>query len=345
MKRNIILFMIILIVIFSGCTHNVTIKPDIYQPQRLEYFPIKVAYVISNEDFSKPTIVKAAGDKLKYYPYQALDYVLNIALNQMFKNAEHIYNLESVADKPDITLIFHPTISTVVKTGGFYRAMNACEVGIRVNVFDYNEVLFKEIVASGGGDNSGNRYFAPDDAWAGKKALIAATNDLCNKLEDAMPLLLKEVQKKSYTKKRLKTNGNFTSGHKENIAIIQLDTPGLTESDAIILTNRLRYEIFQTEVFNIFERDKMDEILKEQGYSQTGIMSSESLVEVGKLLNVELIAGGSVSKIGEFYSIELRLFEVRTGQIISMATEDINGTIGFVLKDGLKNAILKLLNK
>lgn len=87
----------------------------------------------------------------------------------------------------------------------------------------------------------------------------------------------------------------------------------------------------------------MNEILKEQGFQLTGCTSSECLVEAGQLLNVEQMLGGSVGKIGNTYTIEIRLIDILTGKILAMATEDIEGKIDDVLKIGISNAVFKLI--
>lgn len=130
---------------------------------------------------------------------------------------------------------------------------------------------------------------------------------------------------------------------KINIAILDLNAVGISKDESIVLTNRLRSEIFSTNRFVLIERNKMNEILKEQGFQLTGCTSSECLIEAGQLLNVEQMLGGSVGKIGNTYTIEIRLIDIMTGKILAMATEDIEGKIDDVLKIGISNAVFKLI--
>jgi len=58
---------------------------------------------------------------------------------------------------------------------------------------------------------------------------------------------------------------------------------------------------------------------------------------------VEYIIGGSISRIGEQYSLSLRLINVESGNITSVATEDIHGTIENVYTDGVRNVVYKLI--
>jgi len=89
----------------------------------------------------------------------------------------------------------------------------------------------------------------------------------------------------------------------------------------------------------------MQDILTEQGFQQTGCTSSECLVEAGRLLNVHQIVGGSIGRAGELYTVELRLIDVESGQIISVAYEDIKGDLGDVLTSRIRKATYKLIRE
>ena len=139
--------------------------------------------------------------------------------------------------------------------------------------------------------------------------------------------------------------GSAIDSLKKSIAVLNLEGYGISESDALALTNRLTTELFKTNYFNVVEREKTDEILDEQGFQLSGCTSSECLVEAGKLLNVQLMLGGSVSKVGDYYSIELRIIDVESGAILSVASVDIEGDIGKVLIDGIKEAVQKIIRQ
>lgn len=127
-----------------------------------------------------------------------------------------------------------------------------------------------------------------------------------------------------------------------NVAVLTLDAVGISKQDAIVLTNRLRSELVNTNKFNVLEREKMNEILNEQGFQQSGCSTSECLVEVGRLLNVQTMIGGNIGKIGEVYSIDLRMIDVETGKILSAFTEDARGSIEDVLLYSIKNVVRKI---
>ena len=128
-----------------------------------------------------------------------------------------------------------------------------------------------------------------------------------------------------------------------NIAVMDLDAYAISAPEALALTNRLRVELFDTGRFVVLERGRMQDILEEQGFQETGCTTTDCLVEVGQLLNVQHMVAGSVSKVGDVYSIEIRIIDAQTGEITAAAVEDIAGSLGDLLTKGIRNAALKLI--
>jgi len=120
---------------------------------------------------------------------------------------------------------------------------------------------------------------------------------------------------------------------RRNIAVLDLDAMGISAAEAQFLSDRLRTELFETGAFQVVEREKMQEILKEQGFQKTGCTSIECAVEIGQLLNVSEMVAGNIGKIEEVYSISLRIIKVETGAIIKTATRDFRGKLSEVLTD------------
>jgi TolB-like protein len=137
----------------------------------------------------------------------------------------------------------------------------------------------------------------------------------------------------------------FSQNSKQQIAVLALDPVGVSKSESITLTNRLRSEMVKTGAFTILERDKMDVILKEQGFQMTGCTSSECAVEAGQLLNVKQICSGSIGKIGSIYTVTVRLVDVETGKILKNVTEDCECPLELVLTNSMHNIALKIAGK
>lgn len=126
------------------------------------------------------------------------------------------------------------------------------------------------------------------------------------------------------------------------IAILYLESQGVSESEALILTERIRTELFQTGKYIVLERSNMQDILKEQGFQQSGCTGDECVVIAGRMLGLQQMVAGAVSKFGRIYTITLRLIDVESGKILAMSFVDSEGSIEDVLLQSTKEAVRKL---
>lgn|GEM_PF-5134384 len=137
----------------------------------------------------------------------------------------------------------------------------------------------------------------------------------------------------------------YCAGNKPTIAIMDLQCQGLSATETVLLTDRLLSEIGKIGTYDIVERAKRDEILKEQGFTQSGSCDEAScLVEVGKYLSAQKMIGGSIGKFGEVWVINLRLVDVSSGRVEKMVDKDFAGEqIGLLLL--MKDAAGELVGK
>ena len=132
----------------------------------------------------------------------------------------------------------------------------------------------------------------------------------------------------------------------KSIAVLEFEGKDISNSEASILTDRLRNELFKSGNYKILERSLMEEILEEQGLQQTGICnSSDCAVEIGNMLGVEQLVGGSIGKIGNLFTISARIIDVETGKIINSADYDHNVNIEELVTKGMKEISNILLTK
>lgn len=115
---------------------------------------------------------------------------------------------------------------------------------------------------------------------------------------------------------------------RNNIAIYEFEARGLSVIEAQSVTDRIRLEMARSDKYSVIEREMMEQILLEQDFQLTGACSESScLVQVGELLAVHFMIGGSVTMIGNLYTIEARMIDVETGQIANSIIEDYVGPI------------------
>lgn len=122
-----------------------------------------------------------------------------------------------------------------------------------------------------------------------------------------------------------------------NIAVMDLEGLGLSSVESRIITSRLRTDLVNTQKFVVIERAKMNDILQEQGFQLSGCTSDECVIEAGKILGVQAIVAGELGKLGDMYTLSIRLVDVETGTVLSTATDDCNCKIGDVLTRSVKN--------
>jgi TolB-like protein len=127
-----------------------------------------------------------------------------------------------------------------------------------------------------------------------------------------------------------------------NIAVLELEGKGVSAEEASVLTDKLRGDLINTGGFQVIERGVMHQILKEQGFQQTGCISTECAVEIGQLIGVTQMVAGSIGKIESTYLISIRLIDVATGKIVKGVQQEITGTLTDVLKQGIGAVVAQM---
>ena len=131
-------------------------------------------------------------------------------------------------------------------------------------------------------------------------------------------------------------------GQRTTIALLEFEGKGVSQSETSTLTDRLRDEILKKGVYNVLERGLMDDVLKEQGFQQSGCVTSECAVEVGNMLGVQQMVGGSIGKVGNMYTVSARIIDVGTGEVLKSANYDLIGGIEELLMNGMNQVASEL---
>jgi len=135
---------------------------------------------------------------------------------------------------------------------------------------------------------------------------------------------------------------NRSKLYKKNIAVANFEsTPPLSASDAGFITNFFQRALVNTRIFNVLDRNNMDKILAEQGFQQKGCTTADCAVQMGKLLNVQLIVVGTCGKLLSRYILTVDIIDVETSLILASFKEDCTRDTGieqmvFKLTDEVK---------
>ena len=128
----------------------------------------------------------------------------------------------------------------------------------------------------------------------------------------------------------------------ETIAVLTFDGKNISSDEAYILSDRLATEIYKLGTYTVIERSRIDEVLKEQGFQQTGCTTNECAVEVGKLLGVKKMITGSIGRIGSLYTISARIISAESGEIEKQVSKDLRGSLETMLIETMAEVAAEL---
>jgi TolB-like protein len=131
----------------------------------------------------------------------------------------------------------------------------------------------------------------------------------------------------------------------ETIAVFNLEPRNVSSEESLVLSDKLRNDLFNQGGFKILERDQMEAILKEQGFQQRGCTTTNCAVEAGQLLGVQKIITGTIGQVGSIFLVTLRIIDIKTGEVTKSVDEEIEGRIEDVLKTGMSQIVIKLMGK
>ncbi len=103
---------------------------------------------------------------------------------------------------------------------------------------------------------------------------------------------------------------------KIKIAVMDFKTIGDNASLGQGAAEILRTTLIETGNYTIVERSMLNQILKEQKLISSGIVDSKEAVNIGKILGAKLIAVGSIVKLGETYTLNIRFVNGETGEVV-----------------------------
>lgn len=127
-----------------------------------------------------------------------------------------------------------------------------------------------------------------------------------------------------------------------HLAISDLTAQGVKESEAAVISEQLGAELMKSPRIKLLERNQVQEILKEQGFQQSGCVNDACAVEVGQMLGVENIMVGTVGLAGSYTLLSVRVIDVATGTIVANVSTKTKGGIDKMLELGVEEAASKL---
>jgi WD40 repeat protein len=106
----------------------------------------------------------------------------------------------------------------------------------------------------------------------------------------------------------------ISGGEKKRIAVLDLEGPGLGADIAKTATYLLESKLGNSNFVELVERNRIDRILDELRYQQSGLTTS-NVVEIGRHLNAQYMMMGSINRLGNIVILTAKLVNVETSAI------------------------------
>lgn len=90
------------------------------------------------------------------------------------------------------------------------------------------------------------------------------------------------------------------------------------------LTEMLITALIQTGRFTVIERVQLDKIISEQALGQTGLIDTETAIEIGKLSGLAGIVVGSLTQLKSALEADARLINGVSGEALAAANSRVS---------------------
>ncbi|MFH0976606.1 MAG: CsgG/HfaB family protein [Spirochaetota bacterium] len=132
---------------------------------------------------------------------------------------------------------------------------------------------------------------------------------------------------------------NFLKAEEKlKIALLDFTPENTQQTYARAVRNLFEVSLYKSGSFSILERNKMEMILKEQGFQMSGCTDTSCAVQIGKILSADMVVIGSLNKLGK-YTVTAKFVNVKHGRV-ELADSETAET-----EDGIQNAVNALAGR
>ena len=101
---------------------------------------------------------------------------------------------------------------------------------------------------------------------------------------------------------------------KKRIAVLNFNSTGFKKSVTDGIRDMIEVELYNSGAFEMLERNRLDFILKEQGYEDKNCSESDCAVKIGRVLSADKIIIGSVNGVGGI-NITIKFVDIKKGNV------------------------------
>jgi TolB-like protein len=109
----------------------------------------------------------------------------------------------------------------------------------------------------------------------------------------------------------------------ENAIIAALNIYANDQDIARLITDELQFHLVESGKFTVVDRRSLDVIRAEQNFQMSGAVSDESAVSIGSFLGANIVITGEISGSEDTRRLTMKALDVKTGEIIANAREQI----------------------
>jgi len=105
-------------------------------------------------------------------------------------------------------------------------------------------------------------------------------------------------------------------GSRLSIAVLPFEIKGMAVHIGETVTEKMITQLVNLRRFKVIERQAMDNIMKEQALTMTGMVDEKAAVRVGRIVGADVIVLGSVNVLPGFGKVNARLIDTETSETI-----------------------------
>jgi TolB-like protein len=119
-------------------------------------------------------------------------------------------------------------------------------------------------------------------------------------------------------------------------------TANVTQMNKTVARSALEEYIVNLSYYTVVDRNSTDQLLSEHSFQRDGLVDQTKIVELGKLLNADLVCVISLTKEEGDVNIEAQVIDVKTGVVPNSASEIVDDS-NRAIREGVEKLALRLL--
>jgi TolB-like protein len=127
------------------------------------------------------------------------------------------------------------------------------------------------------------------------------------------------------------------------VAVLGLDATGMDPTVADQIADYLREKIAEFEQLTVMDNSSMFKKIQEFPYLTGPFTENEEIIKIGKILEVDYIIAGNIGKIGDLFTISVKLYETKSTESYE-AADSYEGTKELFLINTVETMASNLAN-